>query len=480
MKNRGMLILLLIFGILCISVKVSEEDSTLPLLRKFVELENQTSENGDSVTADNDMSDMDNESERNAMTEQTVTETATTDGTADEPTKCFQILHTETTQKIRVLLSAEHKGTYLQPQITVTADTDYTKDEQTVPESVTVYTAAKIPERGCRLQTDGKFRLTFGDSEDSRTFSGILYLYAKDTKVYAVHEVDLEEYTANVVPGEMPAYYPEEALKAQAVCARTYALHHLDGRKEQHADVDDTVACQVYNNIGRKKKTDQATSATQGEIIANAEGHAAQLYFYSTSYGFCSKDDIWNEKPETQLLRQSYLGTEKRQLASEKDFSAYIRKEDMAAWEGDAPWFRWQLTIPAQTLQVYCREKEPTAGAVTDIQVTKRASGFAAKELTVTCGGQTVVIEGEYAIREFLSPDGLPLKNQDETVWDKKVLPSSYFTIEVTRKDGALTAITLYGGGFGHGAGMSQNAAKTMAESGMSYTQILSGFFDIQ
>lgn len=480
MKNRGMLILLLIFGILCISVKVSEEDSTLPLLRKFVELENQTSENGDSVTADNDMSDMDNESERNAMTEQTVTETATTDGTADEPTKCFQILHTETTQKIRVLLSAEHKGTYLQPQITVTADTDYTKDGQTVPESVTVYTAAEIPERGCRLQTDGKFRLTFGDIEDSRTFSGILYLYAKDTKVYAVHEVDLEEYTANVVPGEMPAYYPEEALKAQAVCARTYALHHLDGRKEQHADVDDTVACQVYNNIGRKEKTDQATSATQGEIIANAEGHAAQLYFYSTSYGFCSKDDIWNEKPVTQLLRQKYLGQAEHQLASEKDFSSYIRKEDTAAWEDDAPWFRWQLTIPAQTLQAYCRAKEPTAGAVTDIQVTKRASGFAAKELTITCGGQTVVIKGEYAIREFLSPDGLPLTNKKETITDKKILPSGYFVIEPTKAEGMLTSITLYGGGYGHGAGMSQNAAKAMAESGMSYTQILSGFFDIQ
>ena len=63
MKDRGMRILLLIFCILYISVKVSEEDSPLPLLRKFAGLENQTSVKGDSVTADNDMSDVDNESE---------------------------------------------------------------------------------------------------------------------------------------------------------------------------------------------------------------------------------------------------------------------------------------------------------------------------------------------------------------------------------------------------------------------------------
>lgn len=480
MKDRGMLILLVIFGILCISVKVSEEETPLPLLERLVRLENKASDRIEAVTDDDSLAENSEAPVEDSTAQQTATEAITSEEKTDWHPQDFQILHTETSQKIRVLLSAEHTGTYLQPKIVVTADKGYTIDGQAVEGNSTVYTSADIPETGCCLQTEGRFRLTFGETEDSRYFSGILYLYAEGNSIYAVHEVDLEEYTANVVPGEMPAYYPEEALKAQAVCARTYALFHLNGRKAYHADVDDTIASQVYNNVGRKEKTDQATADTEGEILADTTGKAAQLYFYSTSYGFCSKDDIWNEKPVTQLLRQKYLGQAEHQLASEKDFSSYIRKEDTAAWEDDAPWFRWQLTIPAQTLQAYCRAKEPTAGAVTDIQVTKRASGFAAKELTITCGGQTVVIEGEYAIREFLSPDGLPLTNKKETITDKKILPSGYFVIEPTKAEGMLTSITLYGGGYGHGAGMSQNAAKAMAESGMSYTQILSEFFDIQ
>ena len=479
MKDRGLLILLVIFGILCISVKVSEEEPPLPLLHKLIKLENQTLEKGDSVVADNEISDMDNESERGSVTEQTVTETATTDVTADDPTQHFQLIHTETTPNICVLLSAEHNGTYLQPQITVTADTNYTRDGQTVPGGAAVYTAADIPQEGCCLQTEGDFRLTFGDSEDSRTFPGILYLYAESDSIYAVHEVNLEEYTANVVPGEMPSYYPEEALKAQAVCARTYALHHLDGRKEYHADVDDTVACQVYNNAGRKKKTDQATADTEGEIIATAEKKATQLYFYSTSYGFCSQDDVWNETSTSPLLQQVYLGRENRSLSSLEDFDDYIRSGDQSAWESDAPWFRWQLTIPVETLQSYVNAVDPEAGSLTDVKATKRASGFAVKELSLTCENKTVTVTGEYAIREFLSPYSLPLTNQKEIVTDKKVLPSGYFVIDTTKESGALTSITLYGGGYGHGAGMSQNAAKAMAEAGMAYRQILAEFFDI-
>ena len=479
MKNRGMLILLVIFGILCISVKVSEEETPLPLLHKLVKLKNYVPEQEDTVNADNDIPDMDNDPEEDSTTKQTVTEMTTTDEMADNLIQRFRILHTETTQKIRVLLSAVHNGTYLQPQIAVTADTDYIKDGQTVTEDVTVFTADTIPQEGCCLQTEGEFRLAFGDSEDSRTFSGILYLYATNDSVYAVHEVNLEEYTSNVVPGEMPSYYPEEALKAQAICARTYALHHLDGRKEYHADVDDTVSCQVYNNAGRKEKTDQAVADTRGEILADAKGKAVPLFFYSTSYGFCSMDDVWNEQPISALLKQTYLGSEKRNISSVEEFDAYIRCLDQDAWECDMPWFRWQLTIPVETLQVYANAVEPEAGPVLDVSVTKRASGFAAKELTLRCENKTITVTGEYVIREFLSPDGLPLKNQAETVTDKEVLPSSYFTIDAIKKDSVLAAITLYGGGYGHGAGMSQNAAKAMAESGMSYTQILSEFFDI-
>ena len=190
-------------------------------------------------------------------------------------------------------------------------------------------------------------------------------------------------------------------------------------------------------------------------------------------------DDVWNEQPTSLLLRQNYLGNEKHSLSTVEDFDIYIRSGDQSAWESNAPWFRWQLTIPVETLQSYVNAVDPEAGSLTDVKATKRASGFAVKELSLTCENKTVTVTGEYAIREFLSPYSLPLTNQKEIVADKKVLPSGYFVIDTTKESGALASITLCGGGYGHGAGMSQNAAKAMAEAGMAYRQILAEFFDI-
>ena len=90
-----------------------------------------------------------------------------------------------------------------------------------------------------------------------------------------------------------------------------------------------------------------------------------------------------------------------------------------------------------------------------------------------------MAIDGEYDIREFLSPAGVDLTNQSETRSDRKVLPSGYFALDPVYSKGKLEKVKIYGGGLGHGAGMSQNGAKCMAEKGMTYKEILATFFDI-
>lgn len=481
MKDRTMLILLIVFGILCIGVKVSEDGMQFLLLWQSVSTEEQeetvavaekTAENiadGDLLSGENDQpgpkSDMDG-----SVSE---SEASSTETDSEQPVT-YSITKTDINQTIRVLLSPQNNGTYLQPSICVKS----AGDEHT-------YTAKELQKNGVKLHPESPFHLAFGDTEDPREFSGILYLYPEGDSVYAVNAVDLEEYTANVVPGEMPAYYPSEALRAQAVCARTYALRHMDKKAGYHADVDDTVSSQVYKNTGRKDSTDQAVSDTRGLILADQNGRAAQIYFYSTSYGFCSRDDVWQEKPAAAILKRNYLGdvgfcADADDLRDEKAFTAYIRSADAHAYESDEPWFRWHVTIPVEKLTEFCRKKDAAVlDPVTSVQITKRASGYAAKELTLYCGRQKLVIEGEYAIREFLSPEDLQLINQKETVTDRNVLPGSYIVIDPVEENGVLTAVTVYGGGYGHGVGLSQNGAKCMAKAGMDYRQILSEFFDI-
>ena len=92
----------------------------------------------------------------------------------------------------------------------------------------------------------------------------------------------------------MPSGYPAEALKAQAVCARTYAVRQMGEQRlaGYGADVDDSVSFQVYNNIGRQSATDEAVDATRG-VIMTYGGEPIQAYFFSTSCGHTSTDEVW-------------------------------------------------------------------------------------------------------------------------------------------------------------------------------------------
>ena len=126
-----------------------------------------------------------------------------------------------------------------------------------------------------------------------------------------------------------------------------------------------------------------------------------------------------------------------------------------------------------------CQKRDETVTEVMSWQVTKRSVGYAAMELAIDCGEKTIKISGEYAIREFLSPEGTALVNQANTEYNRKILPSGYFVLDPVYEQGSLVEMNVYGGGLGHGAGMSQNGAKRMAEAGINCKEILATFFDI-
>lgn len=92
----------------------------------------------------------------------------------------------------------------------------------------------------------------------------------------------------------MPATYEKEALKAQAVCARTYAWKQIQEQRlhELEADVDDTVNFQVYGNMEPQKAATEAVRETEGQILCQ-NGEAVEAYYFSTSAGVTSTDEIW-------------------------------------------------------------------------------------------------------------------------------------------------------------------------------------------
>ena len=112
---------------------------------------------------------------------------------------------------------------------------------------------------------------------------GSLEIYEDEHGLHLVNELPLEEYLCGVVPSEMPASYPKEALKAQAVYTRTYACVQLKSKKleQLHGQVDDSVSYQVYQNIEESESASAAVEETKGEILFKGwESYSGILFFY--------------------------------------------------------------------------------------------------------------------------------------------------------------------------------------------------------
>lgn len=155
-------------------------------------------------------------------------------------------------------------------------------------------------------------------------------------------------------------------------------------------------------------------------------------------------------------------------------FESYIKREDVIAFDTSYPMFRWQTDLPADIAS----SQISGAGQVQDMTITDRGPGGIADELTVTGTGGTVTIKGQSAIRSALGNPSLTITKKDGgTMTGTAALPSAFIAIEKrTGEDGSIS-FHIYGGGFGHGVGMSQNGAQGMAKTGKGYKQILDFFY---
>ncbi len=292
------------------------------------------------------------------------------------------------------------------------------------------------------------------------SYRGTLELFATAEGIVMVNELFLEEYLYAVVPSEMPASYELEALKAQAVCARSYAYNQSRdfAYQEYGAHVDDSTSFQVYGNSAQQERTKQAVDATCGEMIWYRD-KVATAYFYSTSCGKTTSITAWGGEMTED---KAYLK------------SVSLCNEQGEDYEKHLGWYRWSIEVPAETLcnqiELYAKTKIGTLRSVT---VTRQGDGGIAQKIEAVGSDGTITVETENKIRRALGGTGCVIRKNDgsESVCGE-LLPSAFFTI---KKNGANYLIE--GGGYGHGIGMSQNGANEMAKQGKDYKEILSTFY---
>ena len=188
-------------------------------------------------------------------------------------------------------------------------------------------------------------------------------------------------------------------------------------------------------------------------------------------------------------------------MRDEAVFAQFLETPPETDFEREEPWYRWSYEVSqidskkilqilqnryaANRLQVltlsggeYVSQKPAELGAIKKIEIVSRNAGGVAEELVIEGEKATYKVITELNIRYVLCDGVTKVYRQDgSSVEMKSLLPSGFFTISTVQENGNVVGYKLSGGGFGHGAGMSQNGAKNMAEAGYTAQQILEFFY---
>ncbi|MGN0376566.1 MAG: SpoIID/LytB domain-containing protein [Suilimivivens sp.] len=324
-------------------------------------------------------------------------------------------------------------------------------------------------------------------SQGAPQYRGKMEVVKTNQGLVLINEVLLEEYLYSVVPSEMPASYPSEALKAQAVCARTYAYRYLihPGIPEIGANVDDSVNYQVYNNIAENVNATKAVKETTGTLLYYGE-EPVSTYYYSTSCGFGTDAGIWSEsnKEDFPYLVSTHISESCEddnvtplEMMEEEVFCDYILSFHEEDYEKEEPWYRWEYDVKELDVEMMAGKLEKEFEKIYDISITKRREGGVADVLTLETDEGTIEVTGEYNIRYILNNGGKVIRQDGMEVENGMLLPSAYMIINVVKEEESVIGYTIFGGGYGHGVGMSQNGAKAMGNTGKNCEEILCFFY---
>lgn len=317
------------------------------------------------------------------------------------------------------------------------------------------------PEGGLRLATPPPLRLATADGsfvtvEKSRYRGGLEVLAGADGGLTVINRVMMEDYLRGVVPGEIPHGDPAllEAVKAQAVAARTYAAVSIGQYEAGGYDLLATVADQVYTGReGEAPNADRAIRETRGVLVFH-HGEPIITNYGSTCGGHTAdRDEVWDKPPLPYLTGVSDKGG--------KSF-----------WCATSRYFHWQERLDSETLWPaaraalirYYQYQIPESARLEDIQVTGTGPSGRVRRLVFRTDHGSFEARGDRIRWMLPRADGGPLR-------------STLFELDIDRSRGQVRNVTVRGGGWGHGVGMCQWGAMERSRAGQSCGEILRAYY---
>lgn len=277
----------------------------------------------------------------------------------------------------------------------------------------------------------------------SKIQNGDVYLTVYNTASQKTEYVNIEEYLPGVIAAEMPASYESEALKAQAVAARSYIFYKLDTTSPDHPDAavcDNSSHCKAHISKSEAKakwsstdadryweKIVEAVDATHGEYMV-CDDEVVEAFFFAQSGGRTeNSEDVWGEsRPYLKSVESP------ENLSSQNNLSTKT-----------LTFLEFRKILNNHNSKITVNSSAPVIGKIS------RTQGQSVKAITI----DSITFTG----REMRTIFGLKSAN---------------FTITLSQNSVIFSVI-----GYGHGVGMSQSGANEMAKNGKKYTEILSHYY---
>lgn len=295
------------------------------------------------------------------------------------------------------------------------------------------------------------------------TYRGDFTVRCTNNGLTLVNNLNMEEYLYSVTPSEIPPYWHAEALKAQAVSARTYAFSHMRSHGKSGFDLCASQHCGVYSGIANEdKRTTDAVNTTRGEVLSSPDEEFVST-FYSHCCGGHTNDvsQVWGMK-KIRTLR-GVLDAENSKwkfpltpFMFEEWVRSFPEAYCRAKGEGETS-YRWIRYLSAEDLKYYAGNG---VGKIKSITVLERTSAGAVTKVEIE--GQ----RGKKRVKFDPIRNTLGKIRSNVIKWEYRIDAEGYI------KD-----IYIYGAGWGHGVGLCQRGSRGMAEKGKDYKTVLTHYY---
>ena len=352
---------------------------------------------------------------------------------------------------------------------------------------------------------------------NGKQYRGCLRFAVNGTVMTAVNVVDLEEYLYGVIPAEMPASYGEEALKAQTLAARTYAMTKLNAHKGSGYELCDTINCQVYKGYsGENSKTNAIVDETEGEIICY-NGTPIEAVFSASTGGYTeNSENVWNSVvpylravPEvgeygnntwtkTLTLSQldSLLSAKGENIGSAQDIvitkistGGRVQEMKIVGTSGSVTLTKENIrtyfsgacgSLPSKMFTINGKGGDPSSGSRSVQRQATKSSSTGSLTSSAAANGITAKTEGTLSAMNGnnLKLDGLSVSENTNSNQNTPVISTGDYQIyDVNISTVENGTFVFEGSGNGHGVGLSQNGAQGMAQQGYSYEEIIKHYY---